>query len=133
MVVGGRWAVINQFGTDLPQWDQWDAEGLHLLVPWFQHRFTLGELFLAHNEHRVVLTKLLNLGLTLANGQWDQRLEAVVNAALPGLVAVALYVFATRRLAGKWHAPLFLVLAAGFGLPWRGRTWWRDSTPSSSS
>jgi hypothetical protein len=117
IVVGGRWAVINRFGTDVPQWDQWDAEGLHLLVPWFQHRFTLGELLLAHNEHRVVLTKLLNLSLTLANGQWDQRLEATVNAFLPGAFAVALFTLATRHLTRKWHAPIFVVIAVAFSLP----------------
>jgi len=117
IVVGGRWAVINQFGTDLPQWDQWDAEGLHLLVPWFQHRFTFAELVLPHNEHRVVLTKLLNLALTLANGQWDQRLEATVNAFLPATIAIALFSLGSRRLAGKWHAPIFLVIAAAFSLP----------------
>jgi hypothetical protein len=117
IVVGGRWGVINQFGTDLPQWDQWDAEGLHLLVPWFQHRFTLAELFFAHNEHRVVLTKLLNLTLTLANGQWDQRLESVVNAFLAGLLAVALFWLGTSRLAARWHGPLFVIIAAGLGLP----------------
>jgi len=117
IVVGGRWAVINRFGTDLPQWDQWDAEGLHLLAPWFQHRFTLGELFLPHNEHRVVLTKLLNLALTLANGQWDQRLEETVNAFLPGAIAVALFSFAASRLAARWHPPMFVILAAVMSLP----------------
>ncbi len=73
-VLGARWVAVNRFGSDLPQWDQWDAEGLHSLIPWSAHRFFLRELFLPHNEHRVVVTKLLNLGLTLANGQWDQRL-----------------------------------------------------------
>ena len=72
-VVGARWAVIDGNGMDLPNWDQWDAEGLHLLAPWYQHRLTLAEVFFPHNEHRVVLTKMANLGLTLANGQWDQR------------------------------------------------------------
>jgi hypothetical protein len=117
IVVGGRWAIINQFGTDLPQWDQWDAEGLNLLLPWFQHHLTLAILVQPHNEHRVVLTKLLNLTLTLLNGQWDQRLESVVNAFLPGLIAVAFFLFGIRRLNGKWHAPLFLVIASLFALP----------------
>ena len=117
IVVGGRWGVINQFGTDLPQWDQWDAEGVHALVPWFQHRFTWGELLQPQNEHRVVLTKLLNLAVTLANGQWDHRLEATVNAFLPAVLAIALFSLATRHLAGRWHAGVFLVIAVAFSLP----------------
>jgi len=44
IVVGARWAVVDRYGSDLPNWDQWDAEGLHLLEPWFAHRLTLAEL-----------------------------------------------------------------------------------------
>ncbi len=117
IVVGGKWAVVDRFGSDLPFWDQWDAEGLHLLVPWFEHGNFLPELFLPHNEHRVVLTKLQSLALVLASGQWDSRLECVVNALLHGAVAVALWLAARRWLDGCWHAPLFVLLAALFGLP----------------
>jgi hypothetical protein len=86
------------------------------LAHWYQGNLTLGVLFLPHNEHRVVLTKLVNLGLTVANGQWDQRLEAAVNATLPALIAVGFYLFGLRFL-GRLHAPLFIFLAAAFGLP----------------
>jgi hypothetical protein len=116
-VVGARWAVIDGSGMDLPNWDQWDAEGIHLLAPWYQHRLTLAEVFFPHNEHRAVLTKMVNLGITLANGQWDQRLEAAVNAFLPALIACCLFAFACRHFRGRWLAPAFLLLAALFGLP----------------
>jgi len=117
LVLGARWAVVNRDGMDLPEWDQWDAEGLHLLAPWYQGHFTLGELFLPHNEHRVVLTKLVNLGLTTANGQWDQRLETAVNSAIAALIAAAFFGWGTSFLTRRWHAPLFLLLAALYGLP----------------
>ena len=116
-VLGARWAVFDRFGMDLPEWDQWDAEGLNLLAPWFAHDHFLRALFTPHNEHRVVLTKLINLGLTLANGQWDQRLEAVVNAFLPASIAAALFLLAHRNIAAFTLAPLWLFLAAAFGLP----------------
>jgi hypothetical protein len=102
---------------DLPEWDQWDAEGLHLLAPWFQGHSILKEVFLPHNEHRVVLTKLTNLGLTLANGQWDQRLETVVNALIAGLIAAGVFAWGSSFLGRRWLAPLFVLLAAAYGLP----------------
>ena len=40
-VLGARWAVVDRFGTDLPNWDQWDAEGVNALAPWKEHRFSL--------------------------------------------------------------------------------------------
>ena len=98
-VLGARWAIVDRYTIDLPEWDQWDAEGTMLLAPWYQGHLTFGALFIPHNEHRVVLTKLVNLGLTAANGQWDQRLEAAVNAALPGLIAAGLFLFEPASLS----------------------------------
>ena len=116
-VLGARWAIVDRYTIDLPEWDRWDAEGTMLLAPWYQGHLTFGALFIPHNEHRVVLTNLVNLGLAAANGQWDQRLEAAVNAALPGLIAAGLFLFGTGFLERRWHAPLWVLLAAFYGLP----------------
>lgn len=117
LVLGAKWATVDRFGSAMPDWDQWDAEALRLLVPWFEGDRFLSHLFAPHNEHRVVLTKLQNLALTLLNGQWDARLECVANAALHSLLAVALWLLARRWTAGHWHAPLFALTAVLFGLP----------------
>ena len=117
IVVGARWAVIDRCGSDLPTMDQWDAEGLHLLSPWFEHRLTLAELFQPHNEHRVVPTKLLNLALALANGEWDQRLECAVNAFLPAAIAVGLFALGARGYGRGFRAALFALLAVAYAAP----------------
>ncbi len=116
-LVGMRWGSIGRFGSDLPVWDQWDAEGLYLLAPWMENRPIWPGVFQAHNEHRVVLTKLTNLALTLANGCWDQRLECVFNALLPAIIAASLFLHGRRFLPAFVLPLVWLVLAAGWGLP----------------
>src|SRR5438876_741033 len=101
----------------MPDWDQWDAEAMELFVPWFEHDHFIGHLFHPHNEHRIVVTKLQNLALALVNGQWDSRLECVVNAALHSAIAVGFWLLARRWTKPRWHAPLFFLAAALFGLP----------------
>jgi hypothetical protein len=101
LVLGAKWATFERFGSPMPDWDQWDAEGSHLLIPWFERDEFLSHLFAPHNEHRVVLTKLQNLTLTLLNGQWDARLESVTNAILHSVLAVAFWLLAYRWLAGR--------------------------------
>jgi hypothetical protein len=98
LIVGAKWATFDRFGSPMPDWDQWDAEALNLFVPWFENDSFIAHLFTPHNEHRVVLTKLQNLGLVLLNGQWDSRLEAVTNALLHAALAVAFWVFGCRWL-----------------------------------
>lgn len=116
-LLGARWGWIDRFGSDLPNWDQWDAEGVHLLAPWREGQPLLPALFLPHNEHRVVLTKLLNLAVTAANGCWDQRLECVVNAWLPAILATALFLWSRGFCPPRLLPLLWLLLAAGWGLP----------------
>jgi len=116
-LLGMRWDYIGRFASDLPVWDQWDAEGLHLLAPWKEHRPLWPEIFQAHNEHRVVLTKLVNLALTAANGCWDQRVESVFNSLLPAVIAAGLFLH-SRRFCPPFLLPLlWLLLAVGWGSP----------------
>jgi hypothetical protein len=116
-VLGMRWGIAERYGMALPDWDQWDAEGLHLLAPWYQGRLTWAELASPQNEHRVIVSKLINLGLTVANGQWDQRVEVAFNSALPALIATGLFLYGRSRLGAAWDVPLFCLLAGLYGLP----------------
>lgn len=117
IILGAKWMTIDRFGSAMPDADQWDAEGQHLLIPWFEEGNISRVLFQPHNEHRVVLTKLQALGLVIANGQWDARLEAVSNALLHAALGVALWWLARGWVASRWHAALFLLMATLFGLP----------------
>jgi len=116
-VLGMRWGIADRYGMALPNWDQWDAEEVHLLVPWYQGHLTWAELAFPHNEHRVVVTKLVNLGLTAANGQWDQRVEIAANSLVPALLAAGLFCAGRRHLGPGWQAPLFCLLALLYALP----------------
>jgi len=117
VVLGLKLDVVHRFGSDLPMWDQWDAEGMTVFVPWSRGQLTLEHLFRPHNEHRVALTRLLGMAELAVNGQWDARLQCVVNAFLHAGLAVALFWFARRLLGAAWSGAGFLLLAAGIGLP----------------
>lgn len=117
LITGAKWATFDRFGSPMPDWDQWDAEGVELFIPWFEHDHFLQHFFHPHNEHRVILTKLQNLALAVISGQWDSRLEAATNALLHAALAVGFWELGRRRTAARWHAGLFLLIAALFGLP----------------
>ena len=95
-VLGTKWATFDRFGSAMPDWDQWDAEAYYLLTPWYENDHFFSHLFTPHNEHRVVVTKLQNLTLTVLNDQWDARLEATANAVLHSALATAFWLLAVR-------------------------------------
>lgn len=117
LIAAAKWTTFDRFGSPMPDWDQWDAEAGEVFIPWYGSDQFLTHLFHPHNEHRVILTKLQNLALGVLNGQWDSRLEAATNALLHAALAVALWFAGRRWLAARWLAPLFVLLAALFGLP----------------
>ena len=81
---------MRQNPVTVPYWDQWDGEARALYLPFSECSLTWAQMFSQHNEHRFFFSRLLALDLLMANGQWDPRLQQVVNAALHSLVAVLL-------------------------------------------
>lgn len=108
--------ISERFATDLPNWDQWDAEGLYLLLPWQQGVLNFTDLFAPHNEHRIALTKLWALLLVEINGQWDARIQMLFNGAIHSLIAVGLWAWLQPLLASRgarllWVAALLVTFA----------------------
>jgi len=116
-VFGFKLDLVHRYGSDLPRWDALDAEGLALYLPYLEGKLRFSDLFIPHNEHRIFWTKLLGLLELRLNGQWDARLQCVVNAALHSLIAAWLFVLARPALARRLHAPVFALIALLFALP----------------
>jgi hypothetical protein len=73
--------MISSWASDVPFYDQWQAEGLQALVPWKLGTLSPGDILASHNEHRVALTRLTALALTALGGVWDPRVQMVFNAS----------------------------------------------------
>ena len=90
VVFSAKLVLMQQNPVTVPFWDQWDGEARVLYLPYSECGLTWSEMFSLHNEHRVIFTRLLALDLLIANGQWDPRLQSVVNAVMHALTAVLL-------------------------------------------
>jgi hypothetical protein len=117
LIFGGKLWLISAAGSDLPTWDQWDAESETLFRPWLEGHLSVRDLFHPHNEHRLVTTKLYALGLLMANGQWDAFVETTANAAVHTVFAVLLLLLARRWLKGIWLAGFGALLVLLLTLP----------------
>lgn len=121
LIVGAKFRLIDRYGSDLPYWDQWDAEGDYLIRPYLDGRLKAAEFIAPHNEHRIAFTRLLVLGLyDLGGHQWDGRVQVEVNAVLHAAIALLLLALAWRA-TGPPGAVVFAGLAAllfGNGMSW---------------
>ena len=118
IIVGARLWLVSLYGSPVPFMDQWDGEGATLFKPWLEGTLRIGDLFQPHNEHRIVLSRLLALGLLALNGQWDAQLEMVVNALLCGAMAVFLAVALVKLLSPDLRTLIVLVVGLWSALPY---------------
>ncbi len=114
--LGAKLWVIQIYASAVPFWDQWDEARL-FVKPWLEGRLPWGAWFAAHNEHRILFTRLLDVLLLWLNRQWDPLLQMTVNAFLHagyacGL-ACGLWIFTGRKNGGL----ICFLLMPFFALP----------------
>ncbi len=109
--------VIRQYGSSVPQLDQWSGEAWKLYKPYLEGGLSLSNLFAAHNEHRILFSRLLFLLLLKANGLWEPLLQLVIHAALHSAVIVLFISLCCRALSGPQRVLLILVTTPLWLLP----------------
>lgn len=117
--------LVARLGTDIPYQDQWDLEGRRLYPAWRDGTWKASELFAAHNEHRIVWTKLLDLALFEVNGQWDPLVQLAAGAVLRAGVAALLAGLLAAGMSGRGRFWVGVGVAAAF-LPhvaWENALW----------
>lgn len=110
--------MIDSLGSSLPLLDEWNGQGTALLKPWVEGTLHFADLFTPHNEHRIVLSRILTLGLFWLNGQWDSRFALVVNAVGFALLAVAVAAALWKLFGRRSRVFIFASVALWSALPY---------------
>ncbi len=114
LVLGSKLNLIHAFGSDVPFWDQWPFEGL-LFPSVLKSAMNPSILFAPHNEHRPLLTRLLDITLLKLNGQWDPVVEMFVSSILYSLLLTG-FCLVVWRLAGRRNLPVFCIIIGIIGV-----------------
>ncbi len=123
-ILGARLLTIRHIGVSFHFWDSW-SEPWCMFLPFADGNLSWHYLFAPCNEHRIVFTRLLSLGVFQMVGQWDNLSSAAVNAVLYAGVmlgaGVMMWCAAGRRHTGA-IAVLTLVLGA-LPFAWENTVW----------
>lgn len=126
LILGCKFWLIATYSSPLPLLDQWKGEGAEVLQPWMKGELRAGDLLAPFNEHRIVPTRILTLGLFAANGrQWDAQVAMTIGAGLHALCAVVLGLLLIERLDSPDRGPILAALSVVFGLTfdWQNTLW----------
>jgi hypothetical protein len=118
-VFSAKLVFMRHHPVTVPFWDQWGAEAGLLYVPFNEGCLPWSTMVGLHNEHRILFSRLLALGLVSLSGEWDPRLQQVVNAGLHALTGTLLAAFfwlaAERRHLDLFAIVCGLVVSLPFG------------------
>lgn len=96
---------IWKFYVNVPYMDQWE------LVPLFEKvmhgQASFGDFFVRHNEHRIVIPRLIIVALGLAS-QWTIALE-LASSGLLALITIGLLLFLSNGVTITKHSALSLI------------------------
>jgi hypothetical protein len=98
LTFGCRLCVAEGLVSWAPYLDQWHAEISGVAVPLAHGTLSLGDLAAGNNEHRVILTRAVALGVILLDGSWDNRILVVVNFMLESFVVAWVCILAWGSL-----------------------------------
>ena len=117
-VTGLRWATFNYAGSPLPFFDQWLAEFNNLYLNVVVHGSGFGVWFTSHNEHTLITMKLTSMLGFLINGYWDVKFLAAAAGLVRAACAGVTWLLLSHRSTNRESVWLWLLCAAGFGVPW---------------
>jgi hypothetical protein len=115
-------AAIEHYAVNVPFGDEWEM--IQLFAKWNAHQLTFHDLYQQHNEHRILLPKLIYLAFAELT-HWNLRAEIFFSVALVAATSAALYILIRRTLPDSPRRVALLWLLANllFFSPSQGENW----------
>jgi hypothetical protein len=116
-VLGSRLIVVSALGSPMPLIDQWDGEATALYSPYLKGALSTAALFAPHNEHRIVVFRVLALVHLELAGEWNTRLEMILGAIVLTAVVTWLTALLMPLVAPHRRILLACFVAFAFAFP----------------
>lgn len=118
IILGFNLYLIESFSSSVPFWDEWDAIYANLFIPYMDNNLHWNNFIAAHNEHRLMFSRLAALLIFNFFGYWDPVLQMICNVLIR--IAIALYVLIvlTRTLDSVQRILVAMSMTLIMGFPY---------------
>jgi hypothetical protein len=115
-------AIINHYGVNVPYGDEWSV--VTLLGKWDSHQLTFADFYGAHNGHRILIPRLIYLGLTQVS-PGNLRAEMFLSLVLCIFTSAGIYLLLRRTVSGSTtrHLALWALVNLFLFSPIQGENW----------
>lgn len=116
-VLGAKLVAIGALGSPVPLADQWDGEAANLYAPYLRGSLSFADLLAPHNEHRILVFRVLALLHLELAGEWNTRLEMILGAIVDTAVITWLASLLMPLVAPQRRVLLASFVAFVFAFP----------------
>jgi hypothetical protein len=115
-------AIIIHYGVNVPYGDEWSV--LTFLGKWDLHQLTFADFYATHNGHRILLPRLIFLGLSQLT-HCSLKAEMFFSLLLCTLTSLGLYVLLRRSVSGSTfkHLALWALINLFLFSPIQAENW----------
>jgi len=99
---------VSAYGVNVPYSDEWRM--IPLFAKWHDHQLSFADLYQQHNEHRIVIPKLIYLAFATFT-HWNLHYEMYFSVALCFATSAAVYTLLRRTFPLNQTKPLLLWIA----------------------
>src|SRR3954454_17393560 len=99
-------AMILIYGVNFPYWDEWDRSIAGMYIKAHQHQLTFGDLVRQHNEHRILIPRLIFLALNSMT-HWNAIGEMIAQWVVVVLTSLLILALCRRTESPKGLQRIF--------------------------
>ena len=110
--LGSKWNMIEKYGSTVHYHDAWGGDATQGIIPYLENKLSIKDLFWEpHCEHRIGITRLCSIIITLMNGQWDNKVKTSLFALVHILFFILIIIKYRSVLIEKyaWMLPLIVI------------------------
>ena len=100
------WLILRD-GVDVHFWDEWDPTWAGMFVKAFHHQLTFGDLVGQHNEHRMLVPRLIWLAMAPFT-HWNNIDDLLLGWCVLCVTSLGLLWLCRRTAAGGWAVRWFI-------------------------
>jgi hypothetical protein len=114
--------MIARFGTNFPFWDEWDPDIAGIYVKAHQHQLTFSDLAAQHNEHRILIPRLIDLLINTLTHH-NAIILMICGWLVAALTSIGIYLLLRRTLEPASRAWAWFLCNVLIFTPQQWQTW----------
>jgi len=115
IIFGYRLGYLQMYGDSYVWRDGWEVDPI-ILSKWLSKDLSISDFLAAHSEHRIIITRIINISLVALSSAWDNFLQVTVAAFLMTISCITACLYTVKLKTSIFPNAIFSSIIIGMSL-----------------